>query len=165
VITSEVKVRSPGPAVNPTLEGWLSSGALEKYAAGRQEISDLLALVEHDLAQSQSAGLSHDWRLAMAYIASLQAAKAALAAAGYRISPGEKWYYDRLVESLRHTVGVPDPDLELLDRLRKKGHACEYACACPASDLDAVEMYELAMRIRSLVVDWLHEQHHDLIGY
>jgi hypothetical protein len=165
VTAPEVKEQCSAPATDPTLEVWLSSGLLQKHAAGAQEIAELLALVERDLAESQSAGLSHDWRLTMAYIAALQAAKAALAAAGYEVSPDEKGYHDRLVESLRYTVGLPGPDLDLLQQMRKKGHASDYAGAGPASDLDAVEMYELAMRIRSMVDASLFERRPDLVGY
>lgn len=161
--SAEVKTAYSSPATNPTLAGWLASGALQKHEPSRQEIAELLAFVERDLAQSQAIGLSHDWQLTMAYVAALQAAKAALAAAGFRISPGEKWYHDRLVESLRHTVAMPDADLLLLEQLRKKGHASDSAVAGPASDLDATDMYELAMRVRSRVEAWLSEQHPELV--
>jgi len=43
-----------------------------------------LRLAERDLRECQAAGLSPDWRLAIAYNAALQSATAALAAAGYR---------------------------------------------------------------------------------
>jgi len=51
-----------------------------------EEIQNLLRIVKRDLKDSQSKDLSNDWRFAIAYNAALQAATAALPAAGYRAS-------------------------------------------------------------------------------
>jgi len=57
---------------------------VDAHKTSTQEISDLLALVDRDLADCQLSELSPDWRLNIAYNAALQAATAALATAGYR---------------------------------------------------------------------------------
>jgi hypothetical protein len=75
------------------------------YGAGtgiRAQVADLLALVERDLADSQTSGLSADWRLNIAYNAALQAATAALAASGYRASRDQHHY--RVIRSLELTT-------------------------------------------------------------
>ena len=76
--------------MSTTLDVWVSSGSLQRHATGPQEVAELLAIVERDLAESQTAGLSSDWQLTIAYNAALQAAKAALAAAGYRVSAARR---------------------------------------------------------------------------
>jgi hypothetical protein len=66
--------------------------------------------------------LSPDWRLTIACNAALQAARVALAVSGYRVSGSEKGHHYRLVESLRHTTQIPGPDVDLLQRMKKKRH-------------------------------------------
>ena len=66
--------------MSTTLEVWASSGSLQRHRTSSEEIANLLGIVERDLAESRTPGLSSDWRLTIAYNAALQAAKAALAA-------------------------------------------------------------------------------------
>ena len=54
------------------------------HRTSSREIAELLNMVRQDLSQSRTSGLSRDWSLNIAYSAALQAAGAALAAAGYR---------------------------------------------------------------------------------
>ena len=69
-----------------SLSDWERNGWLTKHQTSSNEIRDLLQVVERDLADSASKGLSADWRLNIAYNAALQAATSALSAAGYRAS-------------------------------------------------------------------------------
>ncbi len=67
-----------------SLQDWQKNGWLIEHRTSRKEISDLLGMADRDLAQCQTPHLSPDWQLSIAYNAALQAATAALAAAGYR---------------------------------------------------------------------------------
>ena len=67
-----------------SLREWAKNGWLAAHDSSQEEIADLRALIERDLADCLTTGLSADWRLNIAYNAALQAATAALAAAGYR---------------------------------------------------------------------------------
>ena len=149
--------------MSTTLDGWVSSGSLQRHETSPGEIADLLSVVERDIAAAQTPGLSDDWKLAIAYNAALQAAKAALAAAGFRVSPSEKGHHYRLVESLRHTIEAPGRDVDLLQRMKKKRHVSDYEVAGAVSEREALEMHELAVRVRELVVHWLRAQHPDLL--
>jgi len=64
------------------LKDWLRNGWLIEHHASSREIRDLLGVVDRDLADCRVSGLSPDWRLNIAFNAALQAATAALAAAG-----------------------------------------------------------------------------------
>ena len=64
-----------------SLSDWLKAHWLTEHKTSRQEIADLLAVVDRDLKASTVKGLDDDWRLAIAYNAALQCATAALAAA------------------------------------------------------------------------------------
>jgi hypothetical protein len=64
-----------------SLRDWLKNGWAIEHETTRQEIADLLSLMDRDLSDCQSPGLSADWQLGIAYNAALQAAVAGLAAA------------------------------------------------------------------------------------
>lgn len=149
--------------MSTTLDVWASSGSLQRHTTSPEEIADLLSVVERDLAASLTPDLSDDWKLTIAYNAALQAAKAALAAAGFRVSSSEKGHHYRLVESLRYTVEAPARDVDLLQRMKKKRHVSDYEVAGAVSDREAREMHEMAIRTRDLVVDWLRRHHSDLL--
>ena len=93
----------------------------------------------------------------------MQAAKAVPAAAGYRVSAGEKGHHCRLVESLCYTVEAPAADVDLLQRMKKKRHVSDYEVAGAVSEREADEMHELAVRIRDLVRQWLQAHHPHLL--
>jgi HEPN domain-containing protein len=150
--------------MSTTLDVWVSSGSLQRHVTSPQEIADLLSIVERDLVASQTPDLSDDWKLTIAYNAALQAAKAALAAAGYRVSSSEKGHHFRLVESLRYTVEAPARDVDLLQRMKKKRHMSDYEVAGAVSEREAKEMLELAVKIRGIVVRWLQEHHSHLLA-
>ena len=73
--------------MNVDLRDWLKNGWLTEHQTGRQEIADLLGVIDRDAAQCQIPGLGPDWQLNIAYNAVLQIATAALAAAGFSHKP------------------------------------------------------------------------------
>ena len=83
---------------------WVNNGWLVAHKSSKQEIANLLGIVARDLKDSQAKDVSDDWRFAIAYNAALQAATAALAAAGYRASRENHHY--RVIQSLELTLGV-----------------------------------------------------------
>ena len=67
-----------------SLQDWRRSAWLAEHVTSREEIGDLLSLIDRDLRDCRTPGLSADWRLSIAYNAALQVAVAALAAEGFR---------------------------------------------------------------------------------
>jgi hypothetical protein len=88
-----------------SLSDWSQNGWLLPHRTSSQEIADLFAVVERDLADSAAESLSADWKLSIAYNAALQVAAAALAAEGYRAARDQHHY--RVIQSLRFTIGAP----------------------------------------------------------
>ena len=118
-------------------------------------------MADRDLAQCRTPHLSPDWQLNIAYNAALQAATAALAAAGYRAARGAHHY--RVIQSLAHTIEA-DPGLVIqLDKFRKKRNITEYEHAGAVSEQEAKEMFALAKKLRDKVEKWLHSNHPELI--
>jgi hypothetical protein len=84
-----------------SLRDWLRAGWLDEHTSSREEISGLLGVADRDLGDCRTAGLSADWRFNIAYNAALQAATAALAAAGFRASR-QSHHYRVIQWDLRH---------------------------------------------------------------
>jgi len=70
-----------------SLQSWLQNSWLVQHTTSPEEITNLFAISDRDLAACQVTQLPADWRFAITYNAGLQAATAALAAAGYRSNP------------------------------------------------------------------------------
>jgi hypothetical protein len=97
----------------------------------------------------------------IAYNAALQAATAALAAAGYRASRDSHHY--RVIQSLRETLGTEAAAVATFDAFRKKRNITGYERIGLVSDADADTMRALAVRIRDDVVAWLGKHHRGLV--
>jgi hypothetical protein len=145
-----------------SLSDWERNGWLTKHQTSRSEIRDLLQVVERDLADSAADGLSADWRMNIAYNAALQAATAALAAAGYRASRDSHHY--RVIQSLRETLGAEATVVATFDAFRKKRNITGYERIGLVSDADAAAMRTLAVRLRDEVVAWLAKHHRGLVA-
>jgi 3-deoxy-D-arabino-heptulosonate 7-phosphate (DAHP) synthase len=144
-----------------SLSDWQKNGWLPEHQTSPEEIRELLAVVDRDLADARAEGLSADWRTAIAYNAGLQAATAALAASGYRATRDQHHY--RVIQSLRETVGLDAPTVGTFDVFRKKRNAAGYERAGLISDTDARAMRDLAERLRDAVIRWLKKRHPTLL--
>jgi hypothetical protein len=144
-----------------SLADWERNGWLTAHRTSSSEISDLLAVVERDLADSKAKGLSPDWRMNIAYNAALQAATAALAAEGYRASREQHHY--RVIQSLRETVRIDVKTVNTFDAFRKKRNIAGYERTGLVSDADADAMGALAARLRDDVIAWLEKDHPGLL--
>jgi hypothetical protein len=143
-----------------SLADWERNGWLTAHRASPSEIRDLLEVVERDLADSGNDTVSADWRMNIAYNAALQAATAALAAAGYRASRDQHHY--RVIQSLRETIAADGSLVNTLDAFRKKRNVTGYERVGLVSDADAESMRELALRVRDSVAAWLRKHHPNL---
>jgi hypothetical protein len=144
-----------------SLRDWLRNGWLTEHEASVQEIADLLDIVERDLADCQASGLSSDWQLNIAYNAALQAATAALAAAGYR-AEREAHHY-RVIQSLTYTIEASPELVFRFDQFRKKRNIGGYERMGMTSDREAREMISLAGELREKVIAWLRTYHPHLL--
>jgi hypothetical protein len=144
-----------------SLQDWLKSRWLIEHQTSRQEIADLLGMADRDLAQCRTPNLSSDWQLNIAYNAALQAATAALAAAGYRAAREAHHY--RVIQSLAYTIKADASLIAQLDKFRKKRNIGSYERAGVVSDQEAKEMFVLAKNLRDEVEKWLRSNHPELL--
>ena len=100
-----------------SLQSWLQNSWLVQHMTTAEEIANLLALSDRDLAACQVKQLPADWRFAIAYNAALQAATAALAAAGYRAARDNHHY--RVIQSLEFTIAPSRKMIDSFDGFRR----------------------------------------------
>jgi hypothetical protein len=136
-----------------SLQSWLQNSWLVQHTTTAEEIANLLALSDRDLAACQVKQLPADWRFAIAYNAALQAATAALAAAGYRAARDNHHY--RVIQSLEFTTAPSRKLIDAFDGFRKKRNISSYDLAGSVSDKEADEVFRLATSLRRDVENWI----------
>ena len=144
-----------------SFESWLRNRWLVRHTSSGKEIANLFALSDRDLDACQTKNLPADWRFAIAYNAALQAATAALAAAGYRAS--RESHHHRVILSLEFTLAPERKLIDTFDKFRKKRNISSYDVAGSVSDKEAREMYELAAVLRAKVEQWIWRHHRKLL--
>ncbi len=144
-----------------SLRDWLKNGWLIEHQTSPREIVDPLGIADRDLDNCQTAGLSPDWKLNIAYNAALQMATAALAAVGYRAARDAHHY--RVIQSLAYTIRADARLITQIDGFRKKRNISDYERAGVVSDQEVKEMLILAGNLRASVIKWLHTNHPKLL--
>jgi hypothetical protein len=140
---------------------WVSNGWLVAHKSSEQEIRNLLGIVARDLKDSRAKEVSDDWRFAIAYNAALQAATAALVAAGYRASRESHHY--RVIQSLELTVAKDARFIHAFDALRKKRNVSNYDIGGGISHREVEEMIGIAQTLQKDVERWIRTNHPSLL--
>src|SRR4030066_2490616 len=144
-----------------SLKQWEDNGWLKPHKTSRQEIGNLLNIVERDLTDAGKA-ISADWRFGIAYNAALKLCRILLSAEGYR--PSHELQHYRTLAALPEILGeAKKPDAEYLDDCRKKRNIVEYEYVGGASGPDADEPIEFVKDLRDEVIAWLKKKHPELL--
>ena len=147
-----------------TLEAWSETNLISPHQATHQEISDLLDVVDTDLRDAAIAALSSERKLGCCYGAILSVARAALRAAGYRVSKSNRSHHYYVIQSLRHTVGLDSGTVLQIEAIQKKRNTADYVRIGEISDDLAAEARALAERIVKTIRRWLAKNHPDLLS-
>ena len=145
-----------------SLQDWLNEGRLKTHKTSQKEIDQLFTVFERDIADTQAEALSADRRFATAYNAALMAARAALAASGYRTSGEGNHYWT--IQSLAFTLQLDAKTIKKFNKLRQKRNISDYEMIGMVSEQEVTEMIALAQDLRSMVEEWLKKNHPELIG-
>ena len=144
-----------------TLNQWESNGWLKAEPTSREEIGNLLAIVERDLKDARGE-ISLDWQFGIAYNAALKLCTILLRAQGYRAGHGLQHY--RTITAMPLILGESrKDDAYYLDSCRKKRNTVEYDFVGGASEDDAKELFDFAKDLKKSVIAWLEKNHPDLI--
>jgi uncharacterized protein (UPF0332 family) len=140
-----------------SLTDWLNEKLIEKHRPSALEIANLLHICDRDLEKCLIPELGADWRLNIAHNAVLQAATAALAAAGYR-ARNEGQHY-RVIQSLAFTLKIDHGLINQLDKFRQKRNISDYDRAGLVTEQEAEELIVLARQLRNDVETWIRSHH------
>lgn len=141
-----------------SLKQWLDNGWLKEHKSNRQQIADLLAIVDRDLADAQTARLSSDWQFGIAYNAALKLCTILLYAEGYRADRNLAHY--RTLLALPVILGLEHTDDAIyLDSCRIKRNTVEYDMAGRVTPSEAAELITYTLSLRETVVGWLKSRH------
>lgn len=146
-----------------TLDDWQENGWLKQHATSKQEITELLAIADRDIAESKSETLHNDWRFNIAYNAALQLAAAALAANGYRVDRGGGNQHYRTIDALSLTLGSDEKTVRIFDIFRRKRNTSDYEHVGAATEKDVKEVHALAVKLRADLLSWLDKNHPNLV--
>ena len=138
---------------------WHDSAAFERHRTNRDEIAGLLAHADRCLSDGAATVISAETRHAALHNAVIYLAKAALAASGCRTTESHHYWS---IESLRHTVGLPEATIALLHAHRRKRHQSSYEYDGVVSNAEAMELLATAQALRATVHEWLSAHHPEL---
>ena len=141
-----------------SLENWAKNGWLRPHQTNRQQIADLLAIVDRDLADARNTSVSADWQFGIAYNAALKLCTILLYVSGYR--PEKNLAHYRTLQALPLILGTDrDDDADYLDACRAKRNTAEYDVAGTVSQSEADELREFASALQAEVIEWLRSEH------
>ncbi len=145
-----------------TLDDWVQNKWLKPHASSRQEVKELLAKINRDLAEADKPVISADWRLAIAYNACLGCATVALRVTGYRAPEGDGHHF-RTIESLRFTLAVDADTVAALQAIRRKRAIISYDAAGTATEAEVTDTVALARDLYAALLTWLQTSHSNLL--
>lgn len=143
-----------------TLTQWLNIGWLKAEPTSREEIRNLLSIVDRDLLDA-TGEISADWQFGIAYNAALKLCSMLLRAEGYR--PARNLQHYRTIMALPLILGDEKKgDSDYLETCRKVRNTVEYDYAGGVSTEDAAELLAFTKELRKVVLSWLKTHHPDL---
>lgn len=145
-----------------SLDSWAKNGWLRAHKPSKEEISNLLEIVERDLKDASAKGLSDDWRFGIAYNAALKLCTILLHSSGYR--PEKNLAHYRTLQSLSLILGTQhSSNTDYLDVCRKKRNETEYDIAGTVTKEEADELIGFCLELKDEVFSWLKKHHKGLI--
>lgn len=144
-----------------SLTQWFNSGWLRPHQTDRQELANLLAIVNRDIADAGASDISADWKFGIAYNAALKLCTMLLYAAGFR--PEKTLAHNRTLMSIKYTLGIHrQDDAVYLDACRAKRNTVEYDSIGGVSSTEADELLNYAKELRVEVLARLRKDYPDL---
>ncbi|HLP24876.1 MAG TPA: hypothetical protein VK477_04315 [Acidobacteriota bacterium] len=116
-------------------------------------------IVERDLADAASGGISADWQYGIAYNAALKLCTILLYAEGFRPAKGAM-AHSRTLGALPLILGAKrQADADYLDGCRQKRNTVEYDHAGGATKQESEELIAFGQELRRDVLLWLKKKH------
>lgn len=145
-----------------SLADWAKNGWLRVHKPTKEEIDNLMEIVERDLKDASAKGLSDDWKFGIAYNAARKLCTVLLHSSGYRAEKNLAHY--RTLQSLPLILGDKHKsNADYLDTCRKKRNETEYDFAGNVSEDEVHELLDFCHQFKSEVTAWLKKNHKGLV--
>ena len=136
---------------------------MRTHKTSRQEIDNLLAIVERDIKDASQSEISADWSFGIAYNAALKLCTVLLYAQGYKAERNLQHY--RTIQALPLVLGSERKyDADYLDSCRTKRNIVEYDYVGGATRDNALELIKFVQELKSDVESWLKKEHPELFS-
>ena len=143
------------------LKQLLNQGRLRRHKTSKEEIGNLLRVIERDLKDAKVEGLSSDRKFATAYNAVLQLATILLHCRGYK-AKGVGHHFT-VFQAIREIMGQEYYELvDYFDSCRAKRNVTDYSYAGEISESEAEELVMEAEKFLKVVLNWLKSNHPEL---
>ena len=143
------------------LKNWLNNAWLKRHSTDKREIENLLNIVERDLDDAKKS-ISSDWQFGIAYNAALKLCTILLYAEGYK--PEKNLQHFRTIQALPLILGKEKTsDTHYLDACRSKRNALAYDYVGGITSREAAELIEFVENLKKEVIDWLKNNHSELL--
>ncbi len=140
-----------------SIDNFLKNGILVKQDSSKDEIFDLIKIVERDLEDSAQTEISNDWQFGIAYNAALKLANILVRASGYRVK-GQGHHMNTIAMISLILGNHKKDDADYLDACRRKRNIVEYDCVGGATIEDVKELREFVQEFQKEVLTWLSRQ-------
>jgi uncharacterized protein (UPF0332 family) len=146
-----------------SLQHWLTNSWLQRHKTSPEEIRDLWLVVERDLKDATTEGLSDDGQYRSAYNASLKLCTILLYAEGYASGKGQGSHV-RPISAMPLILGEERRrDADYLNGCRQKRNEGEYEHIGGVTQEDAAALIDFGREFRVAVLAWLKEKHPELV--
>jgi len=144
-----------------TLNQWVDNGWLHRHKTSQEEIENLVMIIDRDLKDAKG-GISDDWRFGIAYNAALKLCTILLYAEGFKAEKTLQHY--RTIQALPLILGNKrKDDAEYLNSCRSKRNIVEYDYVGGVTGHDADELIEFVKELKADVLEWLNNNHPELV--
>lgn len=141
-----------------SIDNFIKSGILVRQESSKDEIADLLKIVERDLEDSAQTEISDDWQFGIAYNAALKLANILVRASGYRVKG--QGHHMNTIAMIPLILGThKNEDRDYLDACRRKRNIVEYDCVGGATAEDVKELREFVQEFQKEVLNWLSKNY------
>ncbi|MGJ7545387.1 DNA-binding protein [Variovorax sp. LT1R16] len=146
-----------------SLQNLLAIGRLQAHQPDAAGIAKLLQAARRNLADTQVAQVSTDNRFDAAYKCIMQCAMLGLWANGYRTSTSQPGHHQTAIQSLGLTMGVAQPQIIVLDALRRQRNVSDYE-GDPVSTATLQACTDQATQLLAVAENWLRAHRPDLLA-
>ena len=143
-----------------SLNNWLKEEKLKPHKTSKEEIAQLLKIVDRDVSDAGIRGLSTDRRFITAYNAALQLATSVLRISGFRTNPNKAGHHRISIDALPEILGKEFQDMaDYLNACRVKRNICDYTSSGEVSESEATEIIKEVKCFKASVIKWIKNYH------